>query len=303
MYSESSQIRSDGAAVALLVGAPLAIGLVLGWGRAGQLAPLLSHFGALGYWLGFAVGVWLLMEICSRLVAPLVRRVRPSVIAIAAIGAILATLVTRPFAVVYGNWVLDVLNVELPGAGRNLAAWPDSVRQVGLGIVYSAEWIGIWTAANAFFFHALRRRRFGIEPIAARQGSTQVVDSASPSNARPKPAFLLRAKKDLGDEVIALQAQDHYVRVYTTRDSELLLYRFSDAIREVGEDRGIRVHRSYWIATAAIQRVTHRGQRSSVELKSGLSIPVSRTFIEDLRRHTASARSASVSSGGASIGH
>ncbi len=301
--------RPDASALALLVGVPVAIGLLLGWGRAGQLAPQLSHFGSLSYWVGFAAGVWVLMALCSQLLAVLLAgRVR-SVVAIALCGALGATLLTRPFAFAYGNWFLEQVGLELSGRGRSIGLLPGSLAQVGLGVVRSAEWIGIWVAANAFLFHVLRRPRFGIEPspraadgvglphTAVPLTNAEVPGGLSPALPAPPaspsaPPFLQRAKKDLGTEVIALQAQDHYVRVFTTRDSELLLYRFTDAIREVGEAQGVRVHRSYWVATRAIRRISQRGQRITVELQTGLRVPVSRTFVEELRRRVA-ARAAS----------
>ncbi|MBL8554021.1 MAG: hypothetical protein JNL41_07060, partial [Phenylobacterium sp.] len=54
---------------------------------------------------------------------------------------------------------------------------------------------------------------------------------APPAEAEPgRPRLLARLPGRLGDEVIALQAEDHYVRVHTALGSDLLLLRFADAV-------------------------------------------------------------------------
>lgn len=292
--------RFDGRGLALLLGAPVAIGLLLGWGRAGQLAPQLSYFGAVGYWVGFSLGIWWLMAGCTQLVAVLLRRRIASVAVVALLGGVLATLLTRPFAFLYSGWVLELANIQTLGKGVSLALWPRSLDSMWLAIIRSAEWIATWVAANLVASRwrgdsrldgdATESSKAGL--VSPGELSTAVTVPPSPASGSvplpaigaSEPAFLARARKPLGTHLVALQAQDHYIRVFTTVGDELLLYRFSDALREAGEASGVRVHRSWWIASNAIRRVIQRGPRIAVELTNGMRVPVSRTFVESLRR-------------------
>jgi DNA-binding LytR/AlgR family response regulator len=84
-------------------------------------------------------------------------------------------------------------------------------------------------------------------------------------------------------KLIALQAEDHYIRVITDRGDDLVLYRFGDALAEVSALQGLRVHRSYWIARDAIAAVEFAAKTYSVVLSNGRRVPVSRSYIALLR--------------------
>jgi hypothetical protein len=88
----------------------------------------------------------------------------------------------------------------------------------------------------------------------------------------------------LGREVLALQAEDHYVRVHTPRGSALLLMRLADAVSDVGGLEGMRVHRSWWVAKDAIGSSRLEGRRLTLALTNGLSVPVTREAAPVLRR-------------------
>jgi len=98
-----------------------------------------------------------------------------------------------------------------------------------------------------------------------------------------------RATKPIGLEAWALKAEQHYVRVYGNKGDDLILYRFSDALRDVATLEGLQVHRSYWVAKAAIERIEAASTSYEIILKNGLRVPVSRTFkrqLEDLNWQT-----------------
>ena len=110
--------------------------------------------------------------------------------------------------------------------------------------------------------------------------------AAAPSEApTAAPAKLIaRLAPRLGGEVLALQAEDHYVRVHTPLGSELLLMRFGDAIEELGGLAGERVHRSWWVARSAVGAARVDGRRACLTLTNGLQAPVSREATSRLRR-------------------
>ena len=78
--------------------------------------------------------------------------------------------------------------------------------------------------------------------------------------------------------LLALEAEDHYLRVHTDRGNALIHRRLSDALTRVAAIDGLRVHRSWWVAKAAIDRTERDGDRLSLHLTNGLVVPVSRTY-------------------------
>ncbi len=84
--------------------------------------------------------------------------------------------------------------------------------------------------------------------------------------------------------VLALQGEDHYVRVHTPLGSELLLMRLRDAVTDLEGLAGEQVHRSWWVARGAVAAVRAKGRRLSLTLTNGLEVPVSREAAAKLRR-------------------
>src|SRR5690606_3301076 len=90
------------------------------------------------------------------------------------------------------------------------------------------------------------------------------------------PPFLARLDKPVAlDEVLALKSEQHYLQVIAGSRRQLVLYRLSDAVRELPPARGVQVHRSWWVAHAAMKSVSSRGRRMTLELTDGTSVPVS----------------------------
>jgi hypothetical protein len=98
------------------------------------------------------------------------------------------------------------------------------------------------------------------------------------------PRLLDRVPPPLGREILALQAEDHYVRVHTAKGSTLLLMRFADAVAELDGLEGLRVHRSWWVARAAVAAVKPEGRRLALTLTNGIAAPVTRDAVPLVRR-------------------
>lgn len=106
---------------------------------------------------------------------------------------------------------------------------------------------------------------------------------AAPAGAAP-PRFLERLPFKLkGAEIHAVEAEDHYLRVHTSKGSDLILMRLSDAVTELEGLEGARVHRSWWVARDAIESVERGDGRAALTLKGGVEVPVSRTYAKALR--------------------
>lgn len=109
-------------------------------------------------------------------------------------------------------------------------------------------------------------------------------DAAATLPAEPLP---LRSRLPAGlreADILAAEAEDHYLRVHTNAGSALILMRLSDAIAELGGLEGSRTHRSWWVARGAIVEARRSRGRATLLLRNGIHAPVSRTYAQHLRR-------------------
>jgi hypothetical protein len=97
------------------------------------------------------------------------------------------------------------------------------------------------------------------------------------------PAILARLQPGRRGRLLSLSAEDHYVRVRTDRGESLVLMRLADAMTEAAPEPGLRVHRSHWVAAAAVAEVRRSGDGAVVTLTTGEAIPVSRSNLAALR--------------------
>ncbi len=126
---------------------------------------------------------------------------------------------------------------------------------------------------NALFFclwaaHAQRARR----------------EAGAHAAAAPTPRFLERLPPKLrGAELWAVEAEDHYLRLHTSKGRDLVLMRLSDALAELYGLDGAQTHRSWWVARGAIREVRRSDGRATLTLPDGTAAPVSRTHARALR--------------------
>lgn len=168
-------------------------------------------------------------------------------------ATLIATLVTAPL--VFVVWAATAWWFGKP---LRPAALPEFIVPVALVAA-------LMTAAN----FALNRT-----PVQTHEG---------PSGA-PEPRFLERLPFKLrGAELHAVEAEDHYLRLHTSRGSDLILMRLSDALAELEGLEGAQTHRSWWVARDAVAEARPSDGRAVLKLKSGAEAPVSRTYAKALR--------------------
>jgi hypothetical protein len=103
--------------------------------------------------------------------------------------------------------------------------------------------------------------------------------------APPPPDGLLDRARTESAMLAAIEAEDHYCRVRRTDGSSaLLLYRFGDALGEVGSIDGAQVHRGSWVAAAAVKGAERDGRRWRLVLADGSRVAVSATHVAEARR-------------------
>ncbi len=102
-------------------------------------------------------------------------------------------------------------------------------------------------------------------------------DSQAREVARPR-LFLDTIEPRLEGHICRIEAQEHYIRITTSEEKRMVLYRFSDAIREMPDSLGMQVHRSHWVAYSAIKDLLKEGQKMQLQLTDKQIVPVSRSF-------------------------
>lgn len=105
---------------------------------------------------------------------------------------------------------------------------------------------------------------------------TQTEPDAVPANSEP------RLMRRLDDEdkatILWLTSENHFVEVHTVKGHVRLRMRLTDAIDEMEGVRGSCVHRSHWVAYAAIESTEKIGGYWRLNLTNGETVPVSRKY-------------------------
>ncbi len=91
-------------------------------------------------------------------------------------------------------------------------------------------------------------------------------------------ALLSKLPPALGTDIIALETEDHYLRVHAAAGSALILMRMADAVALLDPRLGAQVHRRWWVAEAAVAGFRTEGQKLSLRLAGDTRVPVGRTF-------------------------
>ncbi|MDB5483711.1 MAG: response regulator receiver protein [Caulobacteraceae bacterium] len=100
----------------------------------------------------------------------------------------------------------------------------------------------------------------------------------------PPPRFLTRLPAKLaGADLWAIEAEDHYLRLHTSKGDDLILMRLADALAELEGIEGARTHRSWWVARDAVVSAERAEGRATLFLAGGLKAPVSRAYVKPLR--------------------
>lgn len=115
----------------------------------------------------------------------------------------------------------------------------------------------------------------GVVLVQRRSSSASHDDAVSSPSAAP-------ITEPLGGEVLALQMEDHYVRVHRPAGSELILMPLGRAIEAVDAD-GLRTHRSWWVAAHAVTAVEGNARSMRLRLSNGLVAPVARSAVTHIK--------------------
>lgn len=125
---------------------------------------------------------------------------------------------------------------------------------------------GVWTSALAY--------------LLAGDGSDRAVSVPTFASAEPPNDTMALFSGD----VLALQMEDHYIRVHRPEGSQLVLMTLGQGIAALGGLEGLRTHRSWWVARAAVADVQGTPRAMKLTLCNGLEAPVARSAVTSLRQ-------------------
>lgn len=182
-------------------------------------------------------------------------------------------------------WIRGPLMSAITAAPFTLVVWTSSRLFLGSDLPPAALpslfiYVFVVALAIASLFHLVEGRRAASQIAQA----AQVAQIAQAAARAPEPRFLERLPLKLrGAEVWAVEAEDHYLRLHTSKGQDLILMRLADAVAELEGLEGLQVHRSWWVARDAIVEARRSDGRATLTLKDGVQVPVSRTYARALR--------------------
>jgi len=140
---------------------------------------------------------------------------------------------------------------------------------------------------TAFFYmieaSKAAKERVGVDPPIASGTPESTLAPSVAELESSQPRLVERLPAALGSDVVALEMEDHYVRVHTALGSELVLLRLRDAIAELDGIDGHQVHRSWWVARGAVEDVVRDGRNIRLKLARDIEAPVARAQVSELR--------------------
>jgi hypothetical protein len=251
---------------------PLGIGLFMGSTQPGRSAAWpLGH--SIAFWVVMCCLDWWLVDAGCRLARRLLRPLNPNLLTVLLAGSlVMSVLVVQPVNMMLIRGWYEILPTIVPRAGL------PSALSIQLEQLFPS--LAPWFLANYLFYRFAGLPRYGFEYGAKPKPK---VDGRQASMSEALPVFLAKVRPDRRGELLALNAQGHYLRVITTGGEDLVLHTFGDAMKELDEGAGQRVHRSWWVAARALAHC-ELGSNWRLRHRDGLEIPVSRTFREQLRQ-------------------
>ena len=191
------------------------------------------------------------------------------------ISAYLAMLIMRPLLpLIYG-----ASYVQAPPDVPSLHLFPVTVSEASRFLYCSLFPLISWCLANLFFDNinaGLYFREQLHEDTSQGTRNDGLQDQSSPFFLREFPALTLK-------DVLAVSADDHYIKVITTGTERLIHGRFKDCLLALNDyEQGLQIHRSHWVNRQHIREIERQGRKATVVLNNNQRFPVSHTYLSNI---------------------
>ncbi len=183
------------------------------------------------------------------------------------ITALSASVIFLPIAM-----VLDLLFSPIPDQEPDSAL---SVLFVDEMAALAPPVLCVWILVNGTRLALLSRPVLKDTEMDAEADAAAASDP-SDSLSDDERAFWSKVPRALGHDLVSLSAEQHYLRVHTTRGKSLILFPISRAVDAVARLDGMRIHRSHWVALRHVAGLRRDGATLVCDLSDGRSLPVSR---------------------------
>ena len=189
-----------------------------------------------------------------------------------------------------GYWAVvvgaSILSSAIPFMARDLSGPVRFLIWCGYVLLISALVFGL----NVIVFESWREQGLGLFVyLVGIVGMTALavhlvlwlINFARPADIKPEvepqAKFLRRLPLANRAPLVRIEAQDHYLNVVTLKGSALILLRLSEAVKELEGVAGLLVHRSHWVALAAVTAHRRDKGRDLLVMSDGTEVPVSRS--------------------------
>jgi hypothetical protein len=172
-------------------------------------------------------------------------------------GALMAVLITLPLTLIVVS--MRSLSFDVPLPSRT-------------GMVYLFGYVLFVSLIMIALSYGLKRPEPAVTNAAAPV-PVEASSGAADERFRERLPVHLRCA-----QILALQSEDHYLRVHCDGGDALILMRLSDAIGEMAQGDGAQTHRGWWVARSAVQAATRGDGKAVLTLSNGVEAPVSRSY-------------------------
>lgn len=234
--------------------------------------------GRLVYWLAMlATGAWIIMpRLCRLLLAsPRIASMKllPGAGLLFLCSSMPMTVVVALVDLTYGVIVTADFG---PGP---VSAWLSEAARRSGDLLSPTEGLPLLLLALFAKVLAISMLSMGLISVLLAGHWARATDSGHASAAiHPGLKFFARLPPALGTSLVFLRMEDHYVRVVTAAGQTLLLMRLSDAVTELGDYPGVRVHRSWWVALGEVRSIVRSGKKLELVMTEGTRVPVSASY-------------------------
>ena len=235
-----------------------------------------SVLASYAYWMA-RIGMAFMIIIGAYTAIGQIMTAQSSPIAHAGLGAALSF---PPFVMAITTFDLLIGDLELLRAGSNVL-----LNRIGIEAASLIDnHLVLSTLLLTPYVRAVIRRReiAAASPKATTLPEPSVLDEIAPPTgdfaSEPEPGLLLACQPPIKGEILAAEAQEHYVKLKATEQGGMALYRFGDAVRDLSRYSGMQIHRSHWVSDQAVAAVVGKRGSLKIELTDGDVVPVSRRY-------------------------